>query len=82
MSDTLCSLCGVSLRLPRKHEKITPVMKASFPITIMHHRTTSQALLFGFAAKKDRGMGFSVLAEQEMIREPKNERGCHFSRGL
>ena len=27
-----------------------------------------------FGAKKDRGTGFSVLAAQEMEREPKNER--------
>ena len=41
VSDTPCSLCAVGLCLPRKHEKITPVMKDSFPITIIHHRTTS-----------------------------------------
>ena len=29
----------------------------------------------GSGVKKDRGMGFSVLAAREMKREPKNERG-------
>ena len=33
-----------------------------------------QAFPFGFGEKKDRGTGFSVLAAQEMEREPKNER--------
>ena len=68
VSHTPCSLCAVSLHLPRKHEKITPVMKASFPITIMHHRTTSprsKLLRLVSGAKKDRGMGFLVLAAQE-----------------
>ena len=30
---------------------------------------------FGSGVKKDRGMGFSVLAARETKREPKNERG-------
>ena len=41
MSDTPCSLHAVGPRLLKKCEKITPIMKASFPITILHHRTTS-----------------------------------------
>ena len=32
-------------------------------------------LPFGFKAKKDRGIGFSVLAAREIEQEPKNERG-------
>ena len=32
VSGTPCSLCAVDLRSPKKCEKITPIMKTSFPI--------------------------------------------------
>ena len=39
------------------------------------NQPVQQAFAFCYGPKKDRGTGFSVLATQEMKREPKNESG-------